>query len=151
MGRIVRTDATNTDFINLVALLDKELASRDGDENAFYAQFNGINVLKQCILYYDDDIAVGCAALKPFDDYSMEIKRMYVAIDFRGKGIASLLLAALEKWAKDLGYTSCVLETGLRQPEAVALYIKNKYQRIPKYPPYIKMTNSVCFRKSLTV
>ena len=149
MGRIVRTDATNTDFINLVALLDKELASRDGDENAFYAQYNGLNVLKQCDLYYEDDIAVGYAALKPFDDYSMEIKRMYVATDFRGRGIASFLLTALEKWTKDLGYNSFVLETGLRQPEAVALYKKNKYQRIPNYPPYIEMTNSVCFKKIL--
>lgn len=147
MGNIVRTDSSNTDFIALVALLDADLALRDGEENAFYKQFNGIAVLNHCVVYYENDIALACGAIKPFNQDSMEIKRMYVSEASRGKGIASLLLTELENWTKELGYTSCVLETGLRQPEAVALYKKNNYQRIPNYPPYAEMANSVCFKK----
>lgn len=147
MGQIIRTDSSNIDFMQLVALLDADLSERDGEENAFYAQFNGITKLKHCVVYYKKDIPVGCGALKSFDNTSMEIKRMYVSLAFRGKGIASLLLTELENWTKELRFTSCVLETGLRQPEAVALYEKNNYLRIPNYPPYAEMANSVCFKK----
>lgn len=149
MGRISRTDSSNSEFIRLVALLDTDLANRDGEENAFYAQFNGITTLKHCVVFYHNDIAIGCGALKSFDDNSMEIKRMYVSRDYRRKGIASLLLTELEKWAKELGYSACVLETGLRQPEALVLYKKNHYEPIPNYPPYEHMKNSVCFRKEI--
>ncbi|MGB3149512.1 MAG: GNAT family N-acetyltransferase [Maribacter sp.] len=149
MGKIVRTDSSNSDFIKLVTLLDADLALRDGEDNAFYAQFNGINVLKHCVVYYENETAIGCGAIKRFNGSAMEVKRMYVNPKSRGKGIASLLLAELEKWTKDLGYTYCVLETGLRQPEAIALYKKNNYAIIPNYPPYEGITNSVCFRKAL--
>jgi GNAT superfamily N-acetyltransferase len=132
-----------------VALLDEDLALRDGEDNAFYAQFNGIAVLKHCVVYYENGIALGCGALKRFDANSMEVKRMFVNPEVRGKGIASLLLVALENWAKELGYEQCVLETGLRQPEAIALYKKNKYDIIPNYPPYEGVANSICFRKVL--
>lgn len=143
----IRTDSSNLDFMKLVALLDADLAERDGEENAFYAQFNGITQLQYCVVYYENDVPVGCGALKSFDEISMEIKRMYVSRAYRGKGIASALLTELEKWAKELDYAACVLETGLRQPEAIALYQKNNYQRTPNYPPYEHMANSVCFRK----
>lgn len=149
MGHILRTGSTHIDFIKLAALLDTDLAERDGEENTFYAQFNGIAKLMQCIVFYVDDIPVGCGAIKSFDENSMEIKRMYVSMAYRGKGVASLLLSELEKWTKELGYMHCVLETGLRQPEAVALYEKNNYERIPNYPPYEQMANSVCFRKRI--
>ena len=149
MGRILRTDSSNPDFVKLVALLDADLAFRDGEDNKFYAQFNGISVLKHCLVYYDNEIPIGCGAIKRFDDTSMEVKRMYVNPDARGKGIASLLLPELEKWAKELGYSHCVLETGLRQPEAIALYKKNRYTVIPNYPPYVGVDNSVCFKKSI--
>jgi GNAT superfamily N-acetyltransferase len=149
MTQLLRTDASNTDFIALVALLDADLAFRDGAENAFYKKFNGIAVLKHCVVYYENDMPLACGAVKPFEDTSMEIKRMYVSQASRGKGIASLLLTELEKWTKELGYPACVLETGFRQPEAVALYKKNNYLRIPNYPPYTEMANSVSFRKIL--
>ncbi len=149
MNQFLRTDTNNQDFRNLVTLLDKDLAERDGAENTFYAQFNGITVLKHCMVYYENKIAIGCGALKHFNDDSLEVKRMYVKPKARGKGIASHLLLALEKWAKELGYRHCVLETGLRQPEAIALYKKNCYEIIPNYPPYEGISNSICFRKLL--
>jgi len=74
---------------------------------------------------------------------------MYVNESQRGKGIATIVLLELEKWAKELGFTSCVLETGQRMPDAIRLYEKNGYQSRDNYPPYIGVENSVCYEKIL--
>jgi len=79
----------------------------------------------------------------------MEMKRMYTVPAFRGKGIATMVLRELEKWAAELSYMKCVLETGKRQPEAIDLYKKNGYKIIPNYGQYIGVENSVCFEKSV--
>ncbi|SFR74500.1 GNAT family N-acetyltransferase [Maribacter stanieri] len=144
-----RCSSDNQNFQELVKLLDADLALRDGDDNAFYAQFNGIVELKNCVVFYSDETPVACGAFKRFNEDSVEIKRMYVQPDYRGKGIASKVLLVLEKWAKELNYTYSVLETGLRQPEAIALYKKNNYIVTDNYPPYENMENSVCFKKVL--
>ena len=144
-----RCSSDNQNFQELVSLLDADLALRDGDDNAFYAQFNGIVELKNCVVFYSDETPVACGAFKRFNEDSVEIKRMYVQPDYRGKGIASKALVVLEEWAKELNYSYTVLETGLRQPEAIALYKKNNYTIIDNYPPYEHMPNSVCFRKVL--
>jgi putative acetyltransferase len=74
---------------------------------------------------------------------------MYVKEDKRGKGIASLVLQDLEKWCIELKFEKCILETGLAQPEAISLYTKNNYQRIPNYGQYEQVETSVCFEKRL--
>lgn len=147
MLHLKRTTSKNQDFIALVSALDQDLATRDGKDHAFYHQFNSIDELQHTIVTYSDEKLVGCGAIKEFDSDTMEVKRMYVTPKFRGKGIASRLLSELEQWAAELGYTSCVLETGKRQPEAIALYVKNGYKAIPNYGPYNGVENSVCFRK----
>ncbi|MEP2277864.1 GNAT family N-acetyltransferase [Maribacter sp.] len=144
-----RCSRDNQNFKELVALLDADLALRDGHENAFYAQFNGIDALKNCVVFYSDENLVACGAFKEFSKDSVEIKRMFVHQDFRGKGIASKALIVLEDWAKELNYSYSVLETGLRQPEAIALYKKNNYTVTDNYAPYEHMKNSVCFKKVL--
>ncbi len=147
---ILRTDSLHPDFITLVELLDADLATRDGEDNAFYAQFNKINMLKNCVVVFEDKLAVGCGAFKPFEQkISVEVKRMYVRESDRSKGIASLILQELEKWATELGYIKTVLETGKRQPEAIALYTKCGYQITENYGQYKGLQNSVCFSKLL--
>ena len=143
---IIRTSSEHKDFQSLVAQLDNDLALRDGDEHEFYHQFNSIDSLKHCIVVYQDTLAAGCGAFKVFDKNSVEIKRMYVPPTYRGQGIATQILNALEKWASEIGYHNCVLETGIRQPEAIALYEKHGYLRIPNYGQYIGVANSVCFQ-----
>ena len=64
-------------------------------------------------------------------------------------GIATQILTELEKWATELSFKKCVLETGKKQPEAIALYIKNGYKIIPNYGQYEGVENSVCFEKLL--
>lgn len=147
---ILRTTSENPDFLALVSDLDKDLAERDGDEHAFYQQFNSIDALKHVVVGYAHGRPLGCGAIKRFDLNSMEVKRMYVKPEFRGKGMAGKLLLELEKWTVELGYTSCVLETGKRQPEAIAFYAKNGYKNIANYGQYKDIENSVCFRKDLT-
>ena len=80
----------------------------------------------------------------------MEVKRMYTLPEFRGQGYAAKILLELENWAKELGYKSCVLETGKRQPEAIQLYKKNGYRIIPNYGQYKGIKNSICFEKILS-
>lgn len=151
MIQLLRTNSDNVDFIMLVQQLDKDLATRDGDEHAFYAQYNGIAAIKHTIVAYRNGVAVACGAIKAFDNSSMEVKRMYTVPNARGKGIAAQVLAALEVWAKELGFTSCVLETGKKQPEAIALYSKCGYSISPNYGQYIGIDNSVCFKKELNI
>lgn len=145
----LRTDATHSDFTSLVAQLDKELAEIDGEENAFYAQYNGLEQIKHAVVIYGAKEPVACGAIKEFDSVTMEVKRMYTSEESRGQGLASEVLAELESWAKELGYECCVLETGLRQAAAISLYKKNNYHLIPNYGQYIGIENSRCFRKSL--
>ncbi|HEU5147982.1 MAG TPA: GNAT family N-acetyltransferase [Chryseosolibacter sp.] len=146
---LVRVDSTHPDFISLVLRLDADLAIRDGEDHAFYAQFNKIDKIKHVVLAYENDSALGCGAIKEFSSDAVEVKRMYVIPTARSRGVASLILLALEKWAKELSYSKCVLETGTRQPEAIALYLKNGYTRIENYGQYAGVENSLCFEKRL--
>ena len=149
MIKIIRTNSENKDFINLVKKLDEYLKTTDGDEHDFYNQFNNIDVLKNVVVIYVDEKALGCGAIKEFNTSSMEVKRMFVSKDNRGSGIAQKILTELEVWAKELDYKSCVLETGKRQIEAVKFYHKCEYKVIPNYGQYKAMENSICFEKEL--
>jgi len=148
MIKIVRTSSENKDFIDLVKLLDADLAERDGDDHAFYHQFNKIDVIKYVVVLYKNEKPIGCGAIKEFDATAMEVKRMYTSPESRGKGIATKILSELEAWTKELSYEKCVLETGKRQPEAVQLYTKSGYKMIPNYGQYAGIENSICFEKS---
>jgi GNAT superfamily N-acetyltransferase len=149
MIKLLRTDSDNKDFILLVKYLDALLAELDGDEHAFYAQLNKTDKIKHVIVAYDNEIPVGCGAIREYDPATMEVKRMYTSPEKRGKGIAGSVLGELEKWAAELSYKTCVLETGKRQPEAIALYKKYGYRVIPSYGKYVNVENSVCFQKQL--
>ena len=149
MITILRTDPDNTDFIQLISELDKDIEIRDGDEHSFYAQFNKTDSIKNVVVAYDGEIAVGCGAFKSYQGDVVEIKRMYVNPEHRGKKIASTILEALESWAKELSFASCILETGRRYPEAIALYKKNGYAVTRNYGQYEGIDDSVCFSKSI--
>lgn len=87
--------------------------------------------------YDAEGSALGCGALRPLEDGVAELKRMYVAPAARGQGTATALLAALEDAARGRGWTTLRLETGPRQPEAVALYIRAGYRPIEAFGPYV--------------
>ena len=149
MIRILRTNSDNKSFVKLVRHLDADLAERDGDEHSFYAQYNKIDKLKHVVVAFVNDTPIGCGAIKEYDTSTMEIKRMYTTPEGRGKGIASKVLLELEMWAEELSYEKCILETGVKQPEAIGLYKKNNYKLIPNYGQYAGVENSRCFQKAL--
>lgn len=147
---IKRTNSANSDFQHLVRDLDLDLKIRDGDDHAFYAQFNKTATLQYVVVAYENDEPVGSGALRELEPLIMEIKRMYVIPSKRGTGIASQILLELENWCRQLGIKKCRLETGKNQPEAIRLYEKNEYRHIPNYGPYQQVDNSVCFEKELS-
>ena len=149
MIKLVRTHSENSDFIFLVKQLDAYLKITDGDEHDFYNQFNSIDTLKNTVIVYLDNEPVGCGAFKEFNQNIVEIKRMFTLSQSRKKGVASLILKELENWAIELNYSFCILETGVRQTEAVAFYKKNLYKIIPNYGQYKCVENSLCFEKKL--
>ena len=149
MTQLIRTDSENPDFVALVLQLDADLAKRDGKDHSFYAQFNKIAAIKHVIVAYENKKPIGCGAIKELSPDSMEVKRMFTLPESRAKGIATKILTELETWAKELSYSKCMLETGKRQPEAIALYQKNGYRIVPNYGQYIGIENSVCFEKLL--
>ncbi len=147
--RIIRTDAMNKDFQRLVTLLDLDLKERDGDDHPFFAQFNKLDSIRHVILCYHNELAVGCGAFREYAKEKAEIKRMFVLPEYRGHGYATSILSSLELWAKESGYDICILETGLKQPEAIGLYRKCGYTTIPNYSPYETINSSVCMQKIL--
>lgn len=149
MHSLLRTTSSNPDFQQLVIELDKDLAIRNGDSNAFFAQYNKIDLIQQVVVAYEDKTPVGCGAMKEYDAISMEIKRMFVPVEKRGKGIAGSVLQELLQWAGELGYKKCILETGIQMPEAIALYRKNGFNTIPNYGQYAAVESSVCFEKKI--
>jgi GNAT superfamily N-acetyltransferase len=147
MYKINRTNTDDLDFQELVVELDKDLAIRDGEDHYFYAQFNKISAIKYAVVLYENEIAIGCGAIKEYEEDVMEIKRIFVRLEKRGNGIASIILKELENWTKELNYKKCILETGFNQPEAIRLYKKNDFIIIKNYGQYAEVENSICFEK----
>lgn len=147
MLRIERTNSENPDFEKLIVLLDAYLAVLDGEDHAFYVQFNKTNFITEVVVAYENDKAIGCGAFKKYNDQTVEIKRMYVLPDCRGRKIAQSILSELEKWATELGFSEFVLETGFKQEAAIKLYQNCGYVNIENYGPYIGIENSICMKK----
>lgn len=147
--QLLRANALHTDFIALVAELDKELAIIDGDDHAFFSTYNKTVDIHHTVIAYIDTKPVGIGAIKHYDAKTMEVKRMFVLSSFRGQKIANAILDELEKWTVELGYQSCILETSTRLPSAVKLYERTGYTRIDNYGQYIGVPTSICMRKTI--
>ncbi len=101
------------------------------------------------VLAWVDDTAVGCGGLRRYGPGVGELKRMFVTSAWRGHGIARTVLTALEDRAQRLGFERLVLETGVRQPEAIGLYRSAGYGEIEPYGFYRSAPHSRCYAKSL--
>lgn len=146
---IERTTSDNKDFRWLVAQLDQYLAGINGDKNDFFAAHNKVDLINHVVVAYLNHVPVGCGAIKMYNSETMEVKRMYVPANYRGQGIATVVLLELEKWSAELGYPRCILETAKSMVDAVALYKKNNYRITPNYGQYAHVESSVCFEKAL--
>lgn len=150
MITIKRTNSDNLNFQKLVQALDLDLVDYYKEEKGFYAKLNTIESIKYAVVAYDENNRpIGCGGIKAFSEDEVEIKRMYVSLDFRGTGVATLVLKALEDWSKDLGFKKCILETLKKKAYAIRFYEKNKYEIIPNFGDYKSATNSLCLAKIL--
>lgn len=145
-----RTNAENRDFQSLVVQLDKELWQRYPLTQQNFAPHNKLDLTARVLVAYQDEEPVGCGCFKPTPDHhTVEIKRMFTLPQTRGLGIAKRILQELEKWAREENFTHSRLETGINQPEAIAVYKRLEYKPIPNYPPYENNPESICMEKPL--
>jgi putative acetyltransferase len=149
MPAIIRTNSDNPHFRQMVILLDGELTLQYGELQKHYAQFNHIGFIDTVVLAYENDVPAGCGCFRYFAPKTIEIKRMYVKPEYRGRGLSRLILDELEKWADELGYTDSVLETGNLQAGAIHLYHRSGYREIPNYGNYEGTETSICMSKKI--
>ena len=149
MLSITRCTGKDETFRALIAVLDEELDERYGAQMEFFGPHNKSDDVEHAVVVSFDGAPAGCGCFKPFSTDSVEMKRIFVHKAFRGQRLARAVMTELETWAKEVGYAFAVLETGILQPEAIRLYEAAGYERIPNYPPYVGVKESVCFRKSL--
>lgn len=149
--KFVYTDGENSDFIELCHALDgflNELVG--GEENrAEYIPYNRLDDIHDVFIAYDDNIPVGIAGFKKYDDECAEVKRVFIKREYRGRGISNKLMELVENTAKKQGYRYMILESGEPLVAAMALYRKLGYKVIPNYGQYVNMPDSVCMKKSL--
>ncbi len=141
------------------AAMDAELNERYADRFSAYdpetlARFerdfalDPATIVATVILLGDDDVPVGHAALRALGD-ELEVKRVFVHAGARGSGASRALMAELERIGRERGARRLILQTGDRQPDAVTLYERIGYTRIPSFEPYAAFDFSLCYEKPL--
>jgi putative acetyltransferase len=101
------------------------------------------------VAFDEDDMPLGCGGLRQRDDTEAEIKRMFVATQYRGTGVSTAILRQLEQYGRERGWARLVLETGDQQPDAIRFYTREGYERIPNFGYYADSAISLCFAKAL--
>jgi hypothetical protein len=144
---IERTTSDNKDFQFLTQQLDHELWYELNEDRGTYDQYNKVPGLQTVVVVYvnDEPAATGC--FKKYNRNTVEIKRMFVQKQFRGRGLSKLVLTALEDWAKELRFDYTILETSIHFAAANALYKNSGYEIIPNYDQYEGLEESVCMKK----
>jgi GNAT superfamily N-acetyltransferase len=149
---IERHDILSPTARNLIQALNAELSSRYPEDGATHFRLDPDEVAEgrgAFLVASRAGTPVGCGAVRRIEGETGEIKRMYVSPSERRQGLGWALLAALEAEARSLGLSRLVLETGVRNPEAVAMYERAGYSTIPPFGEYVDSPLSVCMGKDL--
>ena len=136
----------------LVAALDAHLASRYSPDQMFGPHLKAEMVapgVGTFVIARADGVAIGCGALRRRDEATVEVKRMYVEPEVRGRGVARQILEHLETAARAMGAHRLVLETGIYQDEAIGLYRSVGFGPIDCFDEYFGVPTSLCFEKAL--
>ena len=147
--RVESVEQAGAEVEALFAALDKEMLERYPEPSLHPVAPEQAGVEGAVIVARAGDRAVGCGMLRPLTRDRAEIKRMYVDRAFRRHGLARRILEALERAAQQSGYRELCLETGTKQPEAIALYEGAGFRSIPPFGEYVNDPFSVCFQKNL--
>ena len=142
-------DADNKDFHDLAAKLDEYYFSLVGEVQNRYAPYNLPHLFQCRIVAYVDGKPAGCGAWKKIDETTFEVKRIYIAPEFRRKGIAGAIITALEQDAAKQGFARAILETAPMTGDSAALYRKLGYHEISYYGSPAGAENCRCFEKML--
>lgn len=138
------------DATQLIAELDAHLEPLYAIESRH--GFSVDKLIKQGVNFFvmrQDDIPVGCGGILLVGDEYAEVKRMFVRPEYRGQGLSKYILTHLVDYAKAQGISLVRLETGIYQPEAIGLYEKFGFQRIPPFGDYFEDPVSLCYEKRL--
>jgi putative acetyltransferase len=140
------------DASRLVEALDAHLSSRYSPDQRFGPNLKPQHLapgLGTFLVARTDGRAIGCGAVRRLDGETFEVKRMYVEPSARGLGVAKQILDRLEADAIALGAHRLVLETGVRQAEAIGLYRQAGYRQVDCWGEYLTSETSVCFEKRI--
>jgi GNAT superfamily N-acetyltransferase len=152
---ILRADVLSQVARQLIDALNAELTERYPEDGANFFRLDAEEVAEgrgAFLVAYMAGNPVGCGAVRRDDQKVAEIKRMYVAPAARGQGVGRRILSELEAEARRLGARRLVLETGPRQPDAIALYSGAGFLKIPLFGEYLNSPHpelSVCMAKEL--
>lgn len=149
---VERFDILSPPARTLIDALDAELSSRYPEEGANHFSLDPDEVAAgrgAFLIALRSGKPVGCGAVRRIEEQTGEIKRMYVRPEERRRGVGSALLSALEAEARALGIARLVLETGVRQLEAAALYQRAGFSVIAPFGEYVGSRLSVCMAKVL--
>jgi putative acetyltransferase len=136
----------------LICALNAELEERYPEDGANHFRLEAEEVADgrgAFLVAYIDGKPVGCGAVRRIEPAVAEIKRMYTAPEARGRGVGRQVLLEIEAVARQLGASRLVLETGPRQPDALALYRRAGFAEIPLFGEYLGSEFSVCMEKEL--
>jgi GNAT superfamily N-acetyltransferase len=151
--RITRAELTDEVSRTLIESLNAELTGAYPEPGATHFGLDPAEVSGRrgaFLVIYHEGNPVGCGAVRLIDSDTGELKRMYVSPKVRGKGLGRQLVAALEREARALGAKRLILETGIRQSAALALYRGTGFQPIPLYGEYLRSPEtSICLGKAL--
>jgi GNAT superfamily N-acetyltransferase len=148
--RVIPVPWDQPDAVALRAAQRRDIEARYGPDSEPGAPPTAADIVHFVVAYAADGTPAGCGGLRRLDATSGEIKRMYVAPGYRGTGVSTAVLGALEEHARGLGWTHLRLETGPGQPEAVRFYRREGYRPIPNFGPYAGEPQSLCFERALT-
>jgi GNAT superfamily N-acetyltransferase len=147
--KILNTDSMNIDFTKLIELLDHDLNERNGELQKQYDKHNKVDNINDVVIIFKDEVPVACGAFKEHNIDTIELKRIFVKKENRRQGLSKVIISELERVGRSKGYKYALLETGIKQHEAINLYKNTGYEIIENYEPYIENKNSVCMKKDL--
>lgn len=143
----------SADSRRLIAALDAELGALYPPEQRFGPNFKAEQIeggRGTFLIARRGGRAVACGAIRLLDETTAEVKRMYSEPAVRGMGVGRAVLTGLEATARDLGVRRLVLETGVHQHAAIALYQRAGFRRVDCWGEYAAAQTSVCYEKTLS-
>ena len=145
------TDGNNQDFQRFYFKTEEYYSKIVGGKKnrTGFIPYNLSESISDVLIAYADGKAVGCAGLKKYSGQDVEIKRVWVEPDWRGKHIATQLMDQIEDKARQMGFKRAILQTRPIMPDAVGLYESRGYVLIDNYPPYDKLEGAICMALGL--